>query len=302
MSADPRFRLLRALLAAAPISVGIDGWAREKVLWLGDRLRGGSAAGEMTVELDGQRLVLDAGHPNQRLLAYALPSMLHTCRRSPLGRLIAGRVRARDTFVDIGANLGLYSLLARRQGGDAVLFEPEPAHGRFLERNAALFGRVFGVALSDSEGSADFYVGRDSKAGVSSLVGPGGPLAGDSIYSAVVTVPVRRFDDVAGELGVDPATIRLVKVDVEGNELRTVTGMRGFLASGPRPLLWCEVRGDSERGQDSYRQVVELLRPLDYEPFQWRRGALVRFDVDRRQPVPRVFDLAFQPRELVTGG
>src|SRR5690606_5486502 len=128
----------------------------------------------------------------ERLLYYAPRNVLRHFRRSDLGGLIE-RVFSRETglFVDIGANLGLYSFLARQHGADALLFEPEPAHAEFLKRNRAHFGEVVEVALSDYDGTAAFHVGDARHSGASSLRDTDD---GGSIYVTTINVQVERFD------------------------------------------------------------------------------------------------------------
>jgi hypothetical protein len=90
-------------------------------------------------------------------------------------------------------------------------------------------------------------------------------------------VQARRLDDCIGELDVDPRTIKLMKIDVEGAEARTVAGMLAALDAAGCPALWIEVRGPqgSTRAPDTYARVHELLAPLGYVPHRWRDGATV---------------------------
>lgn len=239
----------------------------------------------------GHPLAVDLSQANERLLYYAAKNVVRTFRRTPLGRLMP-RVLVRqrgDVFLDIGANLGVYSLIANELGARSLLFEPEPAHLDFLERNARAFGDVFGCALSDQAGTAEFHIANDHSLGASSLVGK----ATDDLYGATVSVPVRTLDEVASSIALDPAQVKLIKVDVEGNEARTVAGMVGFLASGAAPAVWCEVRGPaSSRGGNSYREVTDLLGGVGYTAYHARHDRLVPFD-PTAQRLRQVFDLLF---------
>jgi len=116
---------------------------------------------------------------------------------------------------------------------------------------------------------------------------------GSAIYDAATLVPVRRFDDVAQTTAIDPARVRLIKVDVEGNEARTIGGMTRFLASGFAGAIWCEVRGPSStRAKNSHRDVTALLRSVGFSPYLVRGRALRPFDPSRER-LRRVFDLLF---------
>lgn len=280
---------LRTLLGTLPLAVNIDGKAKANVLRGLDALFAPAERREV-VEVEGERMSVDVAQSAERLLFYAPRNVLRHFRRSDLGGLIE-RVFGRETgrFVDIGANLGLYSFLARQHGADALLFEPEPAHADFLQRNRAHLGEIVEVALSDYNGTAAFHVGDVHHSGASSLRAPEG---GGSIYEATIEVEVQTFDAFVDEQNVDLGTIRLIKVDVEGNEAATLRGMQAYFSSDDAAPLWCEVRGpESGRGANSYREAIQMLEPHGYRPFVMRRGRVRPFEPER--DVRQVFDLLF---------
>jgi FkbM family methyltransferase len=288
---------LRSAIGLLPVPIGIDGLGRQLVLRLLDPLFH-RPHDHRWAYLRGLSMQLDLARPNERLLQYACVNLLATYARSALGSLIRRCIRdPHDVFVDIGANLGIYSLLARRAGGRAILFEPEPRHAEFLQRNEQTFGKVHPYALSDVSGSATLHVGVDAKLGVSSLVEPD---QGADIYDASVVVPVLRFDDVATATAIDPARVRLIKVDVEGNEARTIAGMTRFLGSGFTGAIWCEVRGPSStRGSNSHREVTSRLRAAGFSPYLMKDGRPQPFDPTRGR-LRRVFDLLFcRPEDAI---
>lgn len=244
------------------------------------------------VEAAGASLAVDVAQSAERLLYYAPRNVIRHAERSALYALIRRVFEHRDgIFVDVGANLGLYSLLARRHGAETVLFEPEPAHLAFLNRNARHLGQVVPVALSDRCGTAEFHVGDAHHSGASSLCTTEGE-GGGAIYEATVQVEVRTFDASTAEQGVDLKAIRLIKVDVEGNEAQTLRGMQDYVSRNDAAPLWCEVRGpESDRGADSYREAIRMLEPHAYRPFVMDGDHLRPFKAER--DMRRVFDLLF---------
>lgn len=282
---------LRALLGRAPIAVNIDGKAKRNALITLDALFVPlERQEEITVE--GLRLSLDVTQSAERLLFYMPDNVMRHFRRSNLGVLIdRAFTRAPGLFVDIGANLGLYSLLAQEHGAATLLFEPEPTHAAFLRRNAAHFGEVVEVALSDGCGTALLHVGDAQHSGASSLCAGTGEATA-AIYSDSVEVEVATFDAVVAERGVDTGAIRLIKVDVEGNEASTLRGMTDYLARHDAAPIWCEVRGPaSTRGADSYREATALTAPFGYRPFVADPDGVRPFQPER--DVRQVFDLLF---------
>ena len=126
--------------------------------------------------------------------------------------------------VDAGANIGAMTLaMARAVGttGRVDAFEPEPRLRPFLARmcvHNGLQAHLHELALAEVAGTAQFHV--SSIIGHSSLNSlPDGELGEE------VEVATARLDDV---LGAD-AQIDLIKIDVEGAELRVLDGAAGLL-------------------------------------------------------------------------
>lgn len=136
-----------------------------------------------------------------------------------------------ETAVDAGSNIGYTaSILARRVGpeGRVCCFEPHPEIYRCLERNVALWGlpvETFPIALSESEGEAvlhipTYFAGNQGTASLSDT--PGIPRVRE------VTVPTAGLDALAQV----PSPIGVMKVDVEGHELRLLRGAQRRLSEG----------------------------------------------------------------------
>ncbi len=271
-----------------PFAVSVNGRKRDALLRILDPLFSLTTRADRIATVFGPILV-DGRHAPQRFLSYAFFNILKYYRRSELGRYIALHDGAGKVFVDIGANLGLYSYIARLHGYATYMVEPEPMHAAFLERNAATLGRLISAALSDRNGALPLYY-QDGNSGATSLV----PAKGYKQGSGCVCV--RTFSGLAadGAFG-DPRRISLVKIDVEGEESATVAGMREFLDAGHRPAIWCEVRGDaSGRAGGSYRTVVEILEAYDYAPVEYLAGEARAVELPALA-ARTVFDLLFEP-------
>lgn len=285
--------LARSLMHTAGFEVHISGKRKELLLSTFDRLFTETlTAGERSVRAGTSTLRLNLANPSERLLYYAPQNLLSSYRHSPLFSIISRLAGPPGIFVDIGANLGLYSLLARTQGYETLLFEPEPLHYAFLARNAEAVGRAIACALSDHAGTAGFFVSGSANPGSSSLVMPEGGWQ-KSEYQRTVSVRLSTFDEALTTFGVAAAAIRLIKIDVEGNEERTVLGMREYLATPGAAPVWCEVRGPSSgRGRNSVRPVTLLFSQFGYLPYRFARNRLTPFRLEK-DPTPQVFDLLF---------
>jgi FkbM family methyltransferase len=192
--------------------------------------------------------------------------------RRPFAAYLDANLRAGAVFLDVGANVGIFTQHAARLVGSdglVVAFEPEPTTHEALARSVRRAGhrnvRCVRAAASDHVGVASFHRAADGTA--SSLVAE---RAGSDRYVADLDVEVTTVDAQVAAMGVDPARIALVKVDVEGEEARAVAGMRETLRAA-RPPIWCEVRGPrgSTRAPGTFADVAAVLAPLGYAPFRW---------------------------------
>ena len=173
---------------------------------------------------------------------------------------------AGDSFVDVGAHVGVYTIPAGHRVGDTgavVAIEPHPDSFAVLVRNVAAHGlsrtvRCIQVAASDEDGTAEFHMPFPFQAAWSSLASP----SVETARSAVVAT--RTLDSLLGEL-----RPLLVKVDVEGWERHVLNGGRRLFGSADAPHLLFEVT-DTAAAEDLAQLGYDLYR---YEP---RRIALDR--------------------------
>lgn len=170
-------------------------------------------------------------------------------------RLVASFLPGR-TFVDVGANVGGFSVRAAKKGMKVIALEPQKEVRRVLLTNAALNDvevKVFPYAVSDTDGLVKLE-GAGGTAHVSD--------SGDKAVSAV------RLDSVIKE------PVDLLKIDVEGHELAVLRGARELLRSS-RPDVYLEQHirvAGSERCLDYLRSLgysVEFLGKKAYAAWWW---------------------------------
>jgi FkbM family methyltransferase len=176
-----------------------------------------------------------------------------------LGAFFRGHLRAGDVFVDIGANVGYFSLLAARAvgpDGQVVSFEPLPSTVAKLRRNIGANGlgnvTVLPYVASDEPGEVEMFAGPPTNLGKSGTA----PVTAGA--SAGLVTRVVAADAVPRELW---PRIRAIKVDVEGDELRVVRGLAPLLASlSPGAAVVVEVAPDRlrDRGGAS-NELFELM-------------------------------------------
>lgn len=164
-------------------------------------------------------------------------------------------------FIDIGAYSGIYTTIACtvNKGLTASIFEPNPEMLENIQMNVDVNGlgdrtQVFNVALSDRRGVLSFALARDRT--TSRLV------EANSIVENIertINVRVEKLDDLIS----DVHNLDLVKIDVEGNELPTLNGMRDTLKRHvPNIIIECLSRA-------SFALVRRLLLEVGYRRFYY---------------------------------
>jgi FkbM family methyltransferase len=159
-----------------------------------------------------------------------------------------------DTFLDLGASAGFFTIIAGRRvgpGGQCIAVDPDPFNCQHVRAQAELNGLsncvVIEAAAAERAGSARF-----------ALSAPGestGHLAGDAEpVASAVDVTTTTVDDICQALG----RVALVKADVEGAEVRVLRGATRTLAT-IRPAWLMEVHSP-ELG----REVRQIMRDAGY--------------------------------------
>ena len=141
-------------------------------------------------------------------------------------------------FVDVGANAGLISILARRANGSlrSVAIEADPRLARLLRRNLARHGIDDADVVTAIAGEAESPAAAFSLNPVSSLDNRVSSEAGEEWDG--VHVPVVRLDRVLATLGVSGPTF--FKVDTQGFERQVLAGAEPWLAANPEWMLKME--------------------------------------------------------------
>jgi FkbM family methyltransferase len=163
--------------------------------------------------------------------------------------VLGGYLRPGDTMLDLGAHAGYFTLLGAKlvgPGGRVWAFEPSPRNCRYLRHHVAInrCSNVFveEVAVSNRQGSAGFAAGSGSGTG---RLREGGPL----------TVPTVTLDAFCSARSLVPS---LIKIDVEGEEVRVLEGAARVIAEhGPIILL-------STHGDEIHAGCVALLEASGY--------------------------------------
>ena len=173
--------------------------------------------------------------------------------------LIAEILKPGDGFVDVGANIGYFTLLASRRvgpSGRVIAVEANPRTFKLIEAN---------VRLNECANVDLRHVAAGETPGFATMIErEAGNAGGDQVDFAAVSshtsMAVERLDQLVGE-----QPVRLIKLDIEGAEAKALRGATGLLERSDAPDLVFEFTPKflADMG-DEPRALIGLLERLGY--------------------------------------
>ena len=191
--------------------------------------------------------------------------MLHGTFEPDEVDIIRDHQRTSDVFIDVGANIGFYSCLARSLGKYVVAVEPQPQN---LE---CLYDNLSNNSWSNTE---VFPIGLSNSPGLLTLYGASGPSAslvkGWAGYPECFkrVIPVNTLDNILSDRFEGKKLF--IKIDVEGAEYDVLRGAEHTLKMSPQPTWFIEVcLNEFHPGKlnPNYEAIFEMF---------WKRGYEVR--------------------------
>lgn len=193
-------------------------------------------------------------------------------------------------FVDVGANLGEYTLFAAKRlvRGKVLSFEPLPSMRRALEQNIALNGyeniRVYPFGLSSARGTMVIHEFEDVHEGLATF------YPGDRVGGRTVSASLEKLDDVilAGAF----ERVDFVKIDIEGGELNALRGTMQVIDRF-RPAFMVEMNALTYQAAGyTVGDVVDFFTKVNYRPYgiqkQGRLGVMTH--------IPEFANIIFMPQ------
>ena len=194
--------------------------------------------------------------------------------------MIRRLLRSGMTFIDVGANLGDFTLQAARLVGGTgrvISIEPAPENYSYLQRSIELNGyshaRALPIALSDREGSANLQILSLSTAHTLA------PLKPQYSDLPKVTVPITTLDSVVAERQL--TRVDMVKIDVQELEIEVLHGAEQTLRANPNLVMFL----DLPKRIEMRRAIAEFLAPFNYTYFP---------DCDEQAPTREIPPVGFE--------
>jgi FkbM family methyltransferase len=227
-------------------------------------VRAGASPVVTTTMNGGHRLILDTRVPSQLWAAY-----LGDYDRANVA-VLRRFLRPGGIALDVGANIGCYTVPLALADARVLAFEPVPQNAARLRENVALngFGRIvdiYEIALGSEPGSAEITLREDFASG--GEVGNAAIVIADGKDGGfrTIAVPLARLDDLMPSIG-RGARIDVVKLDIEGHEDHFLRGASRTITEN-RPVILMEMNRwfYRRRGLDLDALLPTLL-PGGYRP------------------------------------
>jgi len=167
---------------------------------------------------------------------------------------LASLLKSKRRFVDVGANIGIYSYFFSRHFDRVVSFEPIPNIAHRLDMLKTSTVETFQIGLSNTEGNFDLYIPKvehSINTQLASLEDRGGEI--ETIQVEVRTLDSFNYQD-----------IDLLKIDVEGHESAVIQGAEHTIQQC-RPALLVEI--EQRHIQNDIFNVFNQVTILDYAGF-----------------------------------
>lgn len=188
--------------------------------------------------------------------------------------LVMSALRPGDTFVDIGAHIGYFTLLGAALVGDAgkvIAVEPVDENFRQLEKHLTSNGLDMVTAVqavvSAENGERSIFFNADNDGGHAlwdPAEHPANALTRENPRAD--TVASVTLDRLFKQNGID--TVRLMKIDTEGAEAEIIDGAREVFLSGRIEFVIMEVNAGGLNLMDSgIKQLFDLANDLGYQIF-----------------------------------
>lgn len=208
-----------------------------------------------------------------------------------------------DIFVDVGANIGLFTLTAAKlvkKTGRVYAFEPcSKTYQRLLknvELNYLNNASCHQLALSNKTGQVDMTMSLDGFDAWNSLAQP---TAGSSF--TVEPITSIRWDDFVREHNLI-GCVTMMKIDVEGWETYVLSGGFETLSRMDAPVLQVEfTEKNSQSANSSCQNLYHFLEKLGYQMFTYNAESKELIHDPLRESYPYLNLIATkQPEQVVT--
>lgn len=190
-------------------------------------------------------------------------------------KFILKHINEYDTFLDVGACIGDYSIWLAKQGYKCLTFEPVPANFQVLQQNIALNDLTenihsFPLGLGSQQEEVHFEV-RNHNKGASRAIrnGESNATPGSKQNSAQIL----PLDSLTSKVPLETKDRVLIKLDVEGMESEALKGAAHFIQNCTQLMIIIEA---TISNQDSLKQLLNQWGNFSYHQVDEHNFAAVK--------------------------
>ena len=231
--------------------------------------------------VNGSQLWLNDDDPGRFMLPYWIGK--YESEEILIYRRCLSHLQPNEVIIDLGANVGLYSVLAAQElvnngFGRVHAFEPNPQAVDLLRKNVALnhFSHIIiqPQGVSDTNGQLNIYLNPEHI-----TFGSMRPLSGRDL-TQVVEVPVTTLDNYMSQY--PQQRVGLIKIDIEGGELPALRGAAEILKRDQPYILYEEFEMNYQGFGYTTRDLRSYLSLLGYRLYLLESsGELTPLEVDQ---------------------
>lgn len=169
-----------------------------------------------------------------------------------------------DVFIDIGANIGTYSVLFAQKGLTGYAFEPVISNFDAFITNLKLNNIedkviAYPLALGEEKRKAQFTF-DPINTGASHLT-ENSDFLEEISNPEIVDIEIVLFDEILHELNIKPDDKIIMKIDVEGMESDVINGAKSFIKNHPNLLIICE---SVHSGKEELQKVLSAIGNFEF--------------------------------------
>ena len=241
------------------------------------------------IEMQGSKMYVNVFDPDLSMRSTFRAYAINKVHEESTTALFCKTVKEGDVVIDLGANIGYFTLLAAKlvgKKGKVYAFEPEPRNYQYLIRNIQLNGYENVVALqkavADKHGRVKLFIcpydtGHHTIQKYDGIQAYRPDFVNEK--QEFVEVEQVRLDDF---LGGKTTKINVIKMDVEGAEMLALAGMEQLIRGNKNLIMFIEFFPllIKEMGQSPEKLVRRLLEDFHFRMY------VVGHDYSMRDRVP----------------
>ncbi len=242
--------------------------------------------------IQGNKMYLDLQNPGiSKVVA------LHGVREPGHTQLLKEEVKEGMIVIDLGANIGYYTLLAAslvKNKGKVYAFEPDPRNFYLLNKNIKInrysnIVETYPIAISDTTGKAIFHL--SNKTNLNTMLDPDKYPSTFPAIKNKIEIKTMSIDDFMYDKG----DVNFIRMDIEGFEVEAFNGMMTTLnKSRPPCKILFEVHPQYYTEDHSIRQPLKKIMDIGFKS---------KVVVSAGKARPKIFaQLGYKPYKVIRDG